>query len=241
MFLSCFTRKLKKKTTVSFHTSELSPASSVKAFKFFSLPFFFFSRAVLCAKAAVWVPSCGAGQASRPSLASMSVWSWAQLPPSPHTHSLAMDWAFLGMPHLAAICQPRLPSAEDIWRGILSPWGVTKQTRLSEQTLLRKNENSTPSERAAGAWLEEIAQAQTKAFLPADPNNVCWGWWWILLLKPVCSSAAPANEAGLLEWSCPGQQSSRLQLERGSCGYGTKDSQSSGILLLCQHTDPASC
>lgn len=46
-------------------------------------PIFIFSDPVLCAKSQLWLPSSGARQASCPSLASISVCSSDQLPPSP--------------------------------------------------------------------------------------------------------------------------------------------------------------
>lgn len=152
-------------------------------FNFFLLKFLF-SQILCCVPSlSCGCPALGPGRLRvlhwHPSL---QFWS---APPFPLTHYLAMDWALLGMHHLIAICQPGLPSAEDIWRGILSPWGVTKQTRLWERTLLNRNENCTAPERAQEARPQEIARARTEVFLPTDPSNVCWGWWLILLLKTV--------------------------------------------------------
>lgn len=231
----CFWAVLRgnKKTTVGFHTSELSTASFLKVFNSLFLTFLFFQIPASAVAAQLW------GRAGTVSFAGIHLCpEFCSAPPFPQTHYPAMDWAFLGIHHLVAICQPRLPSAEDIWRGILSPWGVTKQTRLSEQTPLNDNENCGASSAAGNC------KSPDKSVSPADPNNVCWGWWLILLLKKFFSSSIPANEVGLLEWrqdSRPGQLGSSLRLERGSSGCETKDTQSSRILLLCQQTDPANC
>lgn len=144
------------KGTVSSHTSKLPTTSFSKVFNILLLNFYFFFflnppdvHRVLPVDPHLW------GQTGVVSFIGIHIcfkFCLVSSPPSPQTHHIAMDWAFLGIHHLIPICQPALPSASDIWRGILSPWGVTKQTGPLVQTIFRKNaRNCMASEQALGS------------------------------------------------------------------------------------------
>lgn len=236
------------KTTVSFHTSELSTTSFFKAFNFLFLNFiiFFFFKCIhsLTCRS----PSLGPGRACV--LHGIHIFHIClqfclvppSLPNSLYCHGLSISWNTSSHSYLsasAAFCLRHMERHSFSLRG--------------DQADKASSANSLPKNMLGIAWLqnklwgaevEKIAKAQTKAFLSADPNNVYWSWWLILLLKTIFLSSIFANEVGLLEWwkdSRSGQLTSNLQLEHVSSGYATKDIQSSRILLLCQQTDPASC
>lgn len=199
-------------------------------FNFFLLKFLFFQ--ILCWFQASPV-ALGPGRPHVPPW-HPSPCSFILLPLPPHSlscHGLSISWNTSSRCYLsarAAFCWAHME------RNSFSLRGDQADTALGANSSMR----------ARTATSSEIAQTRTKAFLPADPNNVCWGWWLTLLLKRVffiissCWWSWPAGgEAG----GPPRAAELRLQLERGSSGYETKDSQSSGILLFCQQTDTASC
>lgn len=152
----CFWAVLRgnKKTTVGFHTSELSTASFLKVFNSLFLTFLFFQS-----QPQLWLPSSGAGQAPCPSLASISVPSSVQLPPSPKL--IILPW----IEHFLEYIISLLSVSPDCL--LLKTYGEAfflLEGWPSRQGFRSKLPSMT-TRIAARARLQEIAKAQTKAFL----------------------------------------------------------------------------